>query len=222
MATIDFDHVKYGKKDACVKTFQKALIAKGHKIPDGPTENFGKQTKDACTAFQKKQGWTGAGADGVPGPQTFALLGLKDGGHKKSSTDTGSGSGGKIASPVPGHGINTGNPYGAKGSYSAGFHTGDDYPALQGTKVVAVRAGTIATSDDNGGSYGKWVVLRADNGRDYYYCHLSKRSVAKGAKVKAGDKLGEVGSTGNSTGPHLHFEDRPEGGGYGNVRKPKW
>jgi murein DD-endopeptidase MepM/ murein hydrolase activator NlpD len=127
----------------------------------------------------------------------------------------------RIASPVPGYGISY--KYGIKNPrYAAGYHTGDDYASPTGTKVVAVLGGTIAWSNDNGGAYGKWIGLRATNGRDYVYCHLSKRSVSTGATVVAGQKLGEVGATGNVTGPHLHFEDRPKGGGYGQVRKPTW
>lgn len=127
----------------------------------------------------------------------------------------------KIASPVPGYVVTY--RYGiVNPKYAAGFHTGDDYAAPVGKNVVAVRAGTIGWSNDNGGAYGKWIGLRADNGRDYIYCHLSARSVSTGAKVTAGQVLGKVGATGNVTGPHLHFEDRPRGGGYGNVRKPTW
>jgi murein DD-endopeptidase MepM/ murein hydrolase activator NlpD len=127
----------------------------------------------------------------------------------------------KVASPVPGYKVTY--PYGVKNPrYAAGYHTGDDYAAPKGAKVVAVLDGTIAWSNDNGGSYGKWIGLRTSTGRDYIYCHLSVRSVKTGTKVKAGQKLGEVGATGNVTGPHLHFEDRPKGGGYGNDRKPKW
>jgi murein DD-endopeptidase MepM/ murein hydrolase activator NlpD len=126
-----------------------------------------------------------------------------------------------VASPVPGYKVTY--PYGVKNPrYAAGYHTGDDYAAPKGAKVVAVLDGTIAWSNDNGGSYGKWIGLRTSTGRDYIYCHLSVRSVSTGTKVKAGQKLGEVGATGNVTGPHLHFEDRPKGGGYGNDRKPKW
>jgi murein DD-endopeptidase MepM/ murein hydrolase activator NlpD len=127
----------------------------------------------------------------------------------------------KVKSPVPGYSVSY--PFGVKDPrYAAGYHTGDDYASPTGTKVVAVLDGTIAWSNDNGGAYGKWIGLRATNGRDYVYCHLSKRSVSTGTKVTAGQKLGEVGATGNVTGPHLHFEDRPKGGGYGQVRKPTW
>jgi murein DD-endopeptidase MepM/ murein hydrolase activator NlpD len=126
----------------------------------------------------------------------------------------------KVASPVPGYKVTY--PYGVKDPrYAAGFHTGDDYAAPSGKPVVAVLAGTIVWSNSNGGAYGNWIGLRA-NGRDYVYCHLSSRSVSTGTKVTAGQQLGKVGATGNVTGPHLHFEDRPAGGGYGNVRKPKW
>jgi murein DD-endopeptidase MepM/ murein hydrolase activator NlpD len=127
----------------------------------------------------------------------------------------------KVKSPVPGYTVTY--KYGIRNPrYAAGYHTGDDYAAPTGKKVVAVLDGTIAWSNNNGGAYGRWIGLRATNGRDYIYCHLSVRSVKAGDKVKAGQKLGEVGATGNVTGPHLHFEDRPKGGGYGNDRKPTW
>jgi murein DD-endopeptidase MepM/ murein hydrolase activator NlpD len=127
----------------------------------------------------------------------------------------------RVASPVPGYTVTY--PYGIKDPrYAAGYHTGDDYAAPTGRPVVAVLGGTIAWSNNNGGAYGRWLGLRATNGRDYVYCHLSVRSVSTGATVVAGQKLGEVGATGNVTGPHLHFEDRPRGGGYGQVRKPTW
>jgi murein DD-endopeptidase MepM/ murein hydrolase activator NlpD len=210
MAAIEFDHVLYGSTDSCIKEFQKALIDAGHKIPSGATGMYGKETKKACAAFQRDQGWEGSGADGLPGPKTFAALKLKDGGHKGKG----------VESPVPGHKVTF--PYGEKGDYEAGFHTGHDFAAAVGTAVVAVRAGTIAWSNGDGDAYGNWIGLNADNSRLYVYCHLSRRTVKKGEKVKAGEKLGEVGSSGNVTGPHLHFEDRPPGGGYGEVRKPRW
>lgn len=137
------------------------------------------------------------------------------------ATPTAAAAAARVASPVPGYGISY--RYGIKNPrYAAGYHTGDDYAAPTGKKVVAVLGGTIVWSNNNGGAYGRWIGLRASNGRDYVYCHLSVRSVSTGDKVVAGQKIGEVGATGNVTGPHLHFEDRPKGGGYGQVRKPTW
>ena len=126
----------------------------------------------------------------------------------------------KPRSPVPGYGVNY--PFGVKNSrYSAGFHTGCDLAAPTGTKVVAVTDGTITRADD-GGAYGKWTHLKSVNGRTYVYCHQSARSVSVGDKVKAGQVIGHVGTTGNVTGPHLHFEaTRPgEAWAYGRTVNP--
>ena len=114
-------------------------------------------------------------------------------------------------------------PYGKRGSWAAGYHTGDDYAAPEGTPVVAVRDGKIVCSKANDPSYGNWIGHRADNGRVYVYCHLSSRGVKTGQKVKAGQRIGRVGQTGRATGPHLHFEDHPPGPfQYKEDRKPKW
>lgn len=128
----------------------------------------------------------------------------------------------RIPAPVTGKVVTY--PYGVKNSgYAAGYHTGDDYAAPIGSNAVAVRSGTIRWSNDNGGAYGKWIGLDADNGRTYVYCHLSARMVAAGTKIVAGQLLGKVGATGNVTGPHLHFEDHPLGPFvYAKDRKPSW
>jgi murein DD-endopeptidase MepM/ murein hydrolase activator NlpD len=125
-------------------------------------------------------------------------------------------------SPVPGKVVTY--PYGVKNArYAAGYHTGEDYAAAVGLDVVAVRKGKIVWSNDNGGAYGKWMGLEADNGRTYVYCHLSSRLLSTGATVTAGQTIGKVGATGNVTGPHLHFEDHPNGPfKYAQVRKPQW
>ncbi len=128
----------------------------------------------------------------------------------------------RVGSPVPGRRVTY--PYGVRNRrYAAGFHTGQDYAAPTGTRVVAVRSGRIRWSNNNGGAYGRWIGLDADNGRTYVYCHLSSRAVAAGTRVRAGQTLGKVGATGNVTGPHLHFEDHPKGPfRYAQVRKPAW
>lgn len=114
--------------------------------------------------------------------------------------------------PVPGFSAAT--PYGARGPYWSckrdangnGIHTGVDYPAPSGTIVVAARPGVVRYSD-HGSAFGfHQVDLVADDGTRDFYAHMSERSVPNGTRVAAGQRIGRVGSEGNSTGPHLHFE----------------
>lgn len=101
-----------------------------------------------------------------------------------------------------------GTPYRQSGGmWSLGFHTGVDFAAPQGTPVKAAAAGTVVVAG-GGGSYGNHVVVKHSDGVYTLYAHLSAISTSVGAQVSAGDVIGAVGSTGNSTGPHLHFELR--------------
>lgn len=84
------------------------------------------------------------------------------------------------------------------------YHTGTDIGANSGTKVVSSTKGTVTVASYN--QYNGNYVEVTNGNVVTKYCHLSKISVKKGASVKAGTKIGEVGSTGLSTGPHLHFE----------------
>lgn len=88
------------------------------------------------------------------------------------------------------------------------FHSGSDVAAPLGTPVVATQAGQVTLSDFAGG-YGLMVVLRHHNDTlESRYAHLSRLLVQAGEWVEQGEVIGLVGSTGNSTGPHLHFELR--------------
>lgn len=88
------------------------------------------------------------------------------------------------------------------------FHSGTDLAAPLGTPVLATRAGRVAVSSPMGG-YGLTVILRHDDGQlESRYAHLSQVSVQPGEWVEQGEVIGLVGSTGTSTGPHLHFEIR--------------
>ncbi|MEV7506691.1 LysM peptidoglycan-binding domain-containing M23 family metallopeptidase [Streptomyces sp. NPDC091201] len=102
--------------------------------------------------------------------------------------------------------------------WSSGYHTGVDFIAPMGTTVKAVGAGTVVSAGWSG-SYGNEVVIRHADGKYSQYAHLSQLSVSSGQSVTAGQSIGLSGSTGNSTGPHLHFEIRT-GPSYGSDIDP--
>lgn len=89
-------------------------------------------------------------------------------------------------------------------------HGGLDFGAPTGTPIRAARAGLVTHAGARG-SYGLMVELDHGGGTTTRYAHMHRVSVSRGQKVRAGDKLGEVGSTGRSSGPHLHFEIRRNG-----------
>lgn len=102
----------------------------------------------------------------------------------------------------------TTNPYGApRSGYTLGYHTGVDFTAPQGTVVRAAKAGTVVSSDGSS-AYGINVQIKHDDGTYTLYAHLSGKVAAPGQAVAAGQTIGYVGSTGVSSGPHLHFEVR--------------
>ena len=86
-------------------------------------------------------------------------------------------------------------------------HGGTDVRAAYGTNIKAARGGVVMTSEYHW-SYGNYVVVVHDNGTSTLYAHMSKRAVKEGQTVKQGQVLGYVGSTGSSTGNHLHYEVR--------------
>lgn len=126
--------------------------------------------------------------------------------------------------PLPGYEIST--PYGQRGSWAAGYHTGDDYSThgRVGVPVRATRASTVVSVGNAWGSaYGLHVVLTGRKQRIRQgYAHLSRIVVAPGESVRAGQVIGYSGSTGRSTGPHLHYEERRGPFGYWDHRKPRF
>ncbi len=92
----------------------------------------------------------------------------------------------------------------------ATFHGGIDLAARYGTEVPAAAAGTVVTAGTEGG-YGLTVVIRHPNGFESRYAHLASLDVRAGETVAQGQQVGRVGSSGRSTGPHLHFEVREDG-----------
>ncbi|GGR97187.1 peptidase [Streptomyces humidus] len=114
----------------------------------------------------------------------------------------------KYALPVAQHGLSA--YFGQAGINWMSQHTGIDFPVSYGTTVMAATDGTVRTQWNS--AYGNMLILTAKDGTETWYCHLSSYRVPSGTTVKAGDPLAYSGNSGNSTGPHLHFEVRPAGG----------
>ncbi|MFE3829632.1 transglycosylase family protein [Streptomyces sp. NPDC059092] len=112
----------------------------------------------------------------------------------------------------------TGTQYRQAGSWASGYHTGVDFPVPTGTSVKAVAAGRVVSAGW-AGAYGYQVVIRHTDGKYSQYAHLSALTVREGQSVGGGQRIARSGSTGNSTGPHLHFEMRT-GPGYGSDIDP--
>ncbi|WP_030292258.1 LysM peptidoglycan-binding domain-containing M23 family metallopeptidase [Streptomyces sp. NRRL F-5681] len=130
-----------------------------------------------------------------------------------SSEAIGSGWSAPLANP------NVTTQYRASGaSWSSGYHTGSDFQAASGTPVLAIGPGTVVSAG-NSGSYGNEVVIKHEDGMYSQYAHQSSLNVSVGQTVTGGQQIGLSGSTGNSTGPHLHFEVRT-GPGYGSDVDP--
>jgi peptidoglycan hydrolase-like protein with peptidoglycan-binding domain len=158
-----------------------------HGFPNGTTDGgFGSHTQRALVRFQR---WARLTPDGVAGPGTFRAL----------------------RAPLPRCPISLawplqaalGDVFGPRGTT---FHPGIDIPAASGTPVGAAASGRVVFAGVDGGGYGNLVEV-AHGGRVVsMYAHLSAISVRRGQAVTTGTRVGRVGSTGESTGPHLHFE----------------
>lgn len=123
-----------------------------------------------------------------------------------------------MSHPCPGASIT--NEYGTPGNYAAGMHTGRDYNDNGGTAIHATRAGRVVAAGYMG-DYGNRVeILSGDI--EHSYSHLEKILVSSGQQVSEGQQVGVMGSTGNSTGRHLHYEERNPQHGYHDHRSPSF
>ena len=111
---------------------------------------------------------------------------------------------GRFAWPVAG---NITSPFGPR---RGGFHYGVDIAAPMGTPIYAADSGTVIFSGRQG-NYGNLIIIDHGNGFQTYYAHNQSNLVRIGANVEKGQHIGNVGSTGKSTGPHVHFEIRKDG-----------
>jgi murein DD-endopeptidase MepM/ murein hydrolase activator NlpD len=166
---------------------QLQFLLAWHGFPSGPIDGgLGPRTTAALIRFQN---WAGLGADGIAGAATFAALSRPP---RRSPLSLG----------VPVRAAMT-DGFGPRGNR---FHPGADFPAATGTPVFAARSGTVSSAGWDPGGYGYLVSIAHGSGVRTMYAHLSAIAVRPGQRVGMGTLIGRVGSTGYSTGPHLHFE----------------
>jgi peptidoglycan hydrolase-like protein with peptidoglycan-binding domain len=158
----------------------------------GPFDGrFGTRTGAALFRYQR---WRRIGADGVAGQATIRTL----------------------SEPVPRSRLrfswpiraSVGDPFGPRGNR---FHPGIDFPAAWNTRVGAARQGRVVFAGWSPGGRGRLVIVSHGYGMRSFYAHLNRVTVRAGQHVARGMRVGLVGSSGFSTGPHLHFELRRRG-----------
>jgi murein DD-endopeptidase MepM/ murein hydrolase activator NlpD len=174
-----------GAKGWDVAALQFALA--WHGFPSSTFDGvLGAHTDAALRSFQT---WAGIKPKGVAGPSTIAAL---RGPLPRSPLS--------LSRPLPGP---IGDGFGPRG---ARFHAGLDFPAAMGTAVGAAGAGRVVFAGPSGSGWGKLVEVMHGKGVRTRYAHLSRIDVRVGARVTGGSTIGRVGATGETTGPHLHFE----------------
>ncbi|MEY9837320.1 M23 family metallopeptidase [Streptacidiphilus sp. EB103A] len=144
-----------------------------------------------------------ASAEQASRDQARQALALRTAAAKKKAAETPT-----VVLPITQH-VGLSALFGQAGTHWMSLHTGIDFPVSTGTDVHAVTGGTVSTKWNS--YYGNMLILTAPDGTQTWYCHLSAYKVRSGT-VKAGDVIAYSGDTGNSTGPHLHFEVHPNGG----------
>ena len=152
---------------------------------------FGPGTARAVFAYQRS---VGIAADGLVGNQTLSALRRRATGADSTPV--------RFYRPLPGP---MGDGFGHIGGRR---HTGIDFPSSSGTRIKATGRGVVIFAGWNTGGYGNLVVVKHRLGFATWYAHMSRIASRPGQVVSGGTLLGYVGSTGRSTGPHLHFEVR--------------
>jgi peptidoglycan hydrolase-like protein with peptidoglycan-binding domain len=185
--------MREGHRGWDVAALQFLLHKRGFQ-PGGFDGGFGPNTENAVRRFQAAAHLR---VDGVAGPATLAALRGK---QVVTATPIGPV---RFFRPVPGP-ITDGFGFIPPGRW----HTGLDFPAPKGTPIHAGGVGVVSFAGMNTGGYGNLVVISHRLGFESWYAHMSRIAVSAGRPVSGGVTIGYVGSTGHSTGPHLHFEVR--------------
>ncbi|HEX3456084.1 MAG TPA: peptidoglycan DD-metalloendopeptidase family protein [Gaiellaceae bacterium] len=163
-----------------------------HGFPNGRFDGgFGSHTEAALLRFQR---WAHLPVTGTAGPDTVAAL--------RAAVPT---CPIRLGWPLD---VPVGDHFGPRGD---AFHPGIDLPAPFGTPVHAAMVGAVTFAGWTAGGYGNLVVVKGMDGVATMYAHLSRLLAWRGEKVTVGTLVGLVGATGETTGPHLHFEVRVRG-----------
>ena len=186
-----------------VAALQWLLRKRGFR-PNGTDGGFRGNTEAAVRRAQSKYNLT---VDGVAGPATINALKRNRGPRRSGTRQNASSPTGPVRFLRPVHGPIT-SPFGMRWGR---MHQGIDFGAPTGTPVGAGGRGTVSFAGWNSGGFGNLVVIDHRLGFQTWYAHLSSVSVSSGQRVNGGTRIGAVGSTGHSTGPHLHFEVRRNG-----------
>jgi murein DD-endopeptidase MepM/ murein hydrolase activator NlpD len=158
-----------------------------HGFPSGNFDgHLGSPTDAALRGFQR---WAGIAPDGIVGPGTISAL-------RRPLPRSPLSMSLPLIGPV-------GDVFGPRGNR---FHAGIDFPAATGAAVGAARSGRVVFAGWGGSGWGTLVVIAHGSGVSTRYAHLSRVAVKVGERVGTGSTIGFVGATGESTGPHLHFE----------------
>jgi peptidoglycan hydrolase-like protein with peptidoglycan-binding domain len=184
--------MRLGQRGWDVAALQFLLSSRGFG-PGGFDGGFGPNTATAVRRFQRA---AGLAIDGVAGPSTLAALRRR-----------------RLSAPSPTGPVRFLRPIAGRITDGFGWvggrrHTGVDIPAASGTPIGAAGRGVVAFAGWNAGGYGYLVVIKHRLGFESWYAHLSRVTASVGEAVVGGSRIGYVGSTGRSTGPHLHFEVR--------------
>lgn len=195
------DLVHYFKNQATGEELTKLILAAynagpGNVLPKGCATANGTTCRATIPPFTETQNYVARILAAIPKYQGASVIG----------------GGGAWVDPVAQY--TTGGEFHDVGSHwrMCGWHTGYDYSAPTGTDVHAASAGTVIHADwgsspgGTGGAYGNQIIIEHPNRMRSYYAHLSAYAVKAGDQVTTGQLIGKVGSTGNSTGPHLHME----------------
>jgi murein DD-endopeptidase MepM/ murein hydrolase activator NlpD len=163
-----------------------------HGFPSATMDGrYGERLEGAVRDFQR---WAGLTIDGRAGPDLFARLRTLP---PKSPI--------ALSPPLD---VTPGDGFGPRGSR---FHTGIDYSAPRGTPIAAAGAGVVTYAGAMAGGWGRVITIAHGVDVRTMYAHLSKIRVQIGQRVDAGETIGHVGSSGNASGTHLHFEVRVRG-----------